>query len=105
VGLFLSGCATSKVTYNGEINKYRKNIQIVENKECVYLIGPFNITDKITVEEAIKRTVAKAQKDGFNGNKLVNIEVHEDIATGIVASKQCIVIKGNLIYEEGYVAQ
>lgn len=102
VTLFLSGCATSTITYNGEIDKYNTNTQIVNHKECVYLAGPFNITKTPTIEETIKKTIKKAQDDGFYGNKLVNVKVKEGIETAIVASKQCLYIEGNLVYEEGY---
>lgn len=98
--LFLTGCATTKLTYNAEVDKYKESTQIISGKECIYLIGPFNISKKLTIEEAIEKVIKKANDDGFYGNKLINIEVHEGIDTIILGSRQCLHIKGNLVYEE-----
>jgi hypothetical protein len=102
VGLFLTGCATSDVIYNSEMDLSKTDMQIVSHEECIYLIGPFSVSEELTIEKAIESTVIQANKDGFDGNKLINVKVKENVISGLITSKQCLYIEGNLVYEEDY---
>lgn len=107
ISLLFTGCATSKIGYNSEQNLYVKKLQkqYVENEECVYTAGPFLVSQKLTVENAIKETIKKAKENNFYGNKLVNVELYEGGYTAIFFSKQCLYVKGNLVQDDSIILE
>jgi len=95
-----SGCGITNIEYNSEQVKIPKYIQKVENKQCMYLVGPINITKKETIKKLIEDTIKKANHDGMFGNKLVNIHIEEGGYTSPIASKLCLYITANLVYDK-----
>lgn len=95
-----SGCGIVDIQYNGEKAKIPQHVQYVENQQCIYLAGPFNITQKDTIEKLIEDTIKKANKDGLFGNKLVNIKIEEGGYTTPVVSKLCLYLTANLVYDK-----
>jgi len=93
----LAGCAVSPVNYNGIIKIDKEDTQYYENKECTYLIGPFNINHKINIEKAIERTIKKANEEGLYGDALVNIKIQNGGYTTFIFSELCLYIKGNIV--------
>ena len=93
----LVGCAVSPVNYNGVVKIDKVDTQYYENKECSYLVGPFNANREIIIEEAITKTIAKANEEGLYGDSLVNIEIQNGGYTTFIFSELCLYIQGNII--------
>ncbi len=98
IGTLFSGCAVTSVNYNSEVEKDKKNKQYIEHTECRYLVGPFNTSDNILLEEAIANTIKEGNEQGMYGNKLINVDIQEGGFTGIFVTELCLYVKGNIIY-------
>ncbi len=93
-----SGCGISEVMYNSKGNSSLKDIQEVTHEKCAYFIGPFNASKSFSVEDAVKEAVEKGNENGYFGDELVNVKVEETGFTGIVFSRYCVKVQGNLSY-------
>lgn len=100
--LFINGCAVTDVNYSLSEKKMDKHVNYYENEECTYLAGPFTVASKLDIDEAVKKTIKKANKDGYYGNKIANVKVKEGGYITPVFSRLCLYISGNIIYDENY---
>jgi hypothetical protein len=91
--LFFNGC-TSKVVYSSPLVLNEKNVQEFENKECISTFGPFELEKKPSVEEAIEKSIQKANEMGLYGNILTNVTVKEEVFSAVLISEVCLVISG-----------
>ncbi len=96
----LTGCAVSSVSYNSDEDKSKIDKQYFQYDECTYLIGPFNVSKNLIIDDIIKNSIQKANESGLYGDKLVNIKVKEGGYTVLLASKHCIYISGNIIFSD-----
>ena len=95
-----TSCAVSKVPYNSSEDESKKSFQFYENNECRYIVGTFDIGDKLEIEELIKKTIKKANENGLFGDELINIQIDEGGYTTLLVSKLCLYINGNIIYSK-----
>ena len=102
LSLFLfNGCVITDVKYDTiKDKKIKPYVQYVENKQCVYLIGPYYIMKPLTKEQFIQETIKKANEDGLFGNKLVNIKLKEGGYVTPIVSKLCLYLEANLVYDK-----
>ena len=107
--VLFNGCGIVKVQYQSEKSNIPKYQQKVENEQCVYLLGPFNLKEedpffelekKEGLKKLIKDTIVKANNNGLYGNKLVNINIKEGGYTSPIVSKLCLYISANLVYDK-----
>jgi hypothetical protein len=98
--VLFSGCAMTSVNYNSDIKKENEYKQYIEHSECKYLVGPFNTSDDLVVEDVIKNTIEKGNEQGMYGNTLVNVDIQEGGFSGIIFNELCLYVKGNIIYTE-----
>ena len=98
LGVLFSGCAMTPVQYNSDLEEDKTNKQYIEHSECRYLVGPFNTSDNLIIEEVIANTIKKGNEQGMYGNTLVNVDIQEGGFTGIVFTELCLYVKGNIIY-------
>lgn len=98
--VLFSGCAMTSVKYNSKTNEANENKQYIEHSECRYLVGPFNTSDDLVIEDVIKNTIEKGNEQGMYGNTLVNVDIQEGGFSGIVFNELCLYVKGNIIYTE-----
>ena len=73
-----------------------KDIQNVVHEKCDYSFGPFPF-EPFTSDDAVKEAVAVAKENGFNGDELINVKITQTGYTGIVVSKYCLKVEGNLV--------
>jgi len=114
INLFLiivlfGGCGIVDLEYQSQKDNIPEYQQKVENQECTYLLGPFDIKNKETLfslekdealEKLINDTIKKANRDGLYGNKLINVDIKEGGYTSPFASKVCLYISANLVYDK-----
>ncbi len=107
--LLFSGCGIVNLGYKSQKQNLPTYQQKVKNEQCTYLFGPldtnqkksiFDMEKKEAFQELIKNTIKKANDDGLYGNKLVNIDIQEGGYTSPIASKLCLYISANLIYDK-----
>ncbi len=96
LGVLFSGCALTSVNYNSY--KEESNNQYIEHSECRYLVGPFNTSDDIIIENAIANTIKKGNEQGMYGNTLINVDIKEGGFSGIIFNELCLYVKGNIAY-------
>ena len=100
IGILFNGCAVTSVRYNSEIQKENEYKQYIEHSQCKYLVGPFNTSEDLILEEVIANTIKKGNDLGMYGNTLINVDAQEGGFTGIIFSELCLYVKGNIIYTE-----
>ncbi len=97
VSILLSGCIMSPVKYANNTDETRINDQYIEHTECAYNFGSFSTSDKPKVQQVIDNTIKKGNNIGMYGNQLINVNIQEGLFTGIIISKLCIYVKGNIV--------
>ncbi len=100
VSIFFSGCMLSPVKYNSDKDDTKKYDQYIEHTECSYMIGSFGSSDKSSLKQIISNTIKKGNDMGMYGNQLINIDIQEGLFTGIITSKLCVYVKGNIVYSD-----
>ena len=101
VSFLLSGCGVTPVKYDSPEDKtIKSHTQKVNNKQCMYLIGPVAITKENSIKTLLKATIDRAHDDGLFGNKLANIKIEEGGYTTPIFSKLCLYIDANLVYDK-----
>ncbi|MBD3840831.1 MAG: hypothetical protein IE909_02920 [Campylobacterales bacterium] len=97
--MLLQGCATSKVVYDSPLKINTKNVQEYHNEECVWLLGPFPTTSPLSIQDAIEKSIKKANQMGLYGNTMTNVTVQEGGFNAILFSQLCLYIDGNIEYD------
>lgn len=100
ITLVFTGCNISGVIYNSKQDNTLDDVQEVVYEKCNTFFGPFDIGDSFDVDDVVKETIEDANEKGYYGNELVNVKVTETGGTGIVFSKYCLKVEGNLVYSE-----
>lgn len=98
--LFFTGCAISKVPYNSDTDDEKLEKQYFEYNKCTYLVGPFNISDALVVDDIVKEAIEEANDNGLNGDSMINVQVKEGGYTVLLFSKLCLYVSGNIVYED-----
>lgn len=98
LGLFFGGCAISEIEYNSPVDPLKSQVQEVFYEKCSYSFG--GIGNSSSVEQAVREAVFDANSKGYYGNELINVKVIESGGTGILFSKYCLEVRGNLIFKE-----
>lgn len=100
ISMVFTGCTISNVLYNSKTDESLNDIQWIEYEKCNSFLGPFGIDKSFNVDDVVEEAIKDANEKGYYGDELVNVKVTETGGTGIVYSKYCLKVEGNLIYSK-----